>query len=147
MVLVWGTSERLVPAKKKNNAWYQRALRCQLRGRPFHPWAGRLRFSGAATLTQTSSFSHGAGLQSESRLLLCCAPVVYMLADAAAVAAAVFGLDHLIIYCNYTKRSFGPTSRGQGRRLCHAMPNYRPCLLYTSPSPRDATLSRMPSSA
>ena len=25
--------------------------------------------------------------------------------------------------------------------------NYLPCLLYTSPSPRDATLSRMPSSA
>ena len=25
--------------------------------------------------------------------------------------------------------------------------NYIPCLLYTSPSPRDATLSRMPSSA
>ena len=24
---------------------------------------------------------------------------------------------------------------------------YKPCLLYTSPSPRDATLSRMPSSA
>ena len=52
----------------------QRALRCQLRGRPFHPWAGRLRFSGAAMLTQSSSFSCGAGLQSESRLLLCCAP-------------------------------------------------------------------------
>ena len=51
---------------------------------------------------------------------------MYTLADAAAVAAAVFGLDHLISYCNYTKRSFGPTSRGQGRRLCHAMPNYRP---------------------
>ena len=49
-----------------------------------------------------------------------------MLADAAAVAAAVFGLEHLISYCNYTKRSFGPTSRGQGRRLCHAMHNYRP---------------------
>ena len=123
MVLVWGTSERLVPAKKKKNAWYQRALRCQLRGRPFHPWAGRLRFSGAATLTQSSSFPRGAGLQSESRLLLCCAPAVYMPADAAAVAAAVFGLEHLISYCNYTKRSFGPTSRGQGRRLCHAMPN------------------------
>ena len=28
-----------------------------------------------ATLTQSSSFSCGAGLQSESRLLLCCAPV------------------------------------------------------------------------
>ena len=25
--------------------------------------------------------------------------------------------------------------------------HYKPCLLYTSPSPRDATLSRMPSSA
>ena len=25
--------------------------------------------------------------------------------------------------------------------------HFRPCLLYTSPSPRDATLSRMPSSA
>ena len=80
LVLVWGTSERLVPAKKKKNAWYQRALRCQLRGRPFHPWAGRLCFSGEAhpgpaTLTQRSSFSCGAGLQSESRLLLCCAPV------------------------------------------------------------------------
>ena len=24
--------------------WYQRALRYQLRGRPFQPWAGRLRF-------------------------------------------------------------------------------------------------------
>ena len=40
--------------------WYQRALRCQLRGRPFHPWAGRLRFSGEAhpgpaKLTQSSS--------------------------------------------------------------------------------------------
>ena len=120
-----GTSE------KKKNAWYQRELRRQLRGRPFHPWAGRFRFSGEAhpgpaTFTQSSSFSCGAGLQSESRLLLCCAPAVYMLADAAPVAAAVFGLEHLISYCNYTKRSFGPTSRGQGRRLCHAMPNYRP---------------------
>ena len=28
-----------------------------------------------------------------------------------------------------------------------ALGNIRPCLLYTSPSPRDATLSRMPSSA
>ena len=27
------------------------------------------------------------------------------------------------------------------------LPEYNPCLLYTSPSPRDATLSRMPSSA
>ena len=128
---MWGTSERLVPAKTKQNAWYQRVLRCQLRGRPFHPWAGRLRFTGEAhpgpaTLTQSSTSSCGAGLRSESRLLLCCAPAVYMLAADAAVAAAVFGLEHLISYCNQKKRCFSPTSRGQGRRLCHAMPNYRP---------------------
>ena len=86
-------------------SWYQRALRCQLRGQLFHPWAGRLRFSGEAhpgpaTLTQSSSFSCGAGLKSESRLLLSYAPAVYMLAADAAVAAAVFGLEHLISYCS-----------------------------------------------
>ena len=82
---------RATSPPRKKNTWYQRALRCQLRGRPFHPWAGRLRFSGEAhpgpaTLTQSSRFSCGAGLQSESQLLLCCAPVrrhmytaVYML--------------------------------------------------------------------
>ena len=31
--------------------------------------------------------------------------------------------------------------------LQRQMEKYRSCLLYTSPSPRDATLSRMPSSA
>ena len=31
--------------------------------------------------------------------------------------------------------------------LCDEVHNYHGCLLYTSPSPRDATLSRMPSSA
>ena len=153
LVLVWkkylgssaGYQRAPGTSEKKKNAWYQRALRYQLRGRPFHPWAGRPRFSGAATLTQSSSFSCRAGLQSESRLLLCCAPAVYMLAADAAVAAAVFGLDRLISYCNHTKQCFGPTSRGQGRRLFHAMPNH--CLLYTSPSPRDQRGSRMPSSA
>ena len=65
---------------KNSTSAVTRALPCQLRGRPFHPWAGRLRFSGEAhpgpaTLTQSSSFSCGAGLQSECRLLLCCAPV------------------------------------------------------------------------
>ena len=32
-------------------------------------------------------------------------------------------------------------------KLVRGTPNYISCLLYTSPSPRDATLSRMPSSA
>ena len=37
---------------------------------------------------------------------------------------------------------------GPGPANCtKCKPNYKPCLLYTSPSPRDATLSRMPSSA
>ena len=54
-------------SQKKKNTWYQRALRCQFRGRPFHPWAGRPRFSGEAhpgpaTLTQSCSFSCGASL-------------------------------------------------------------------------------------
>jgi len=31
--------------------------------------------------------------------------------------------------------------------MAAAVADYTPCLLYTSPSPRDATLSRMPSSA
>ena len=34
-----------------------------------------------------------------------------------------------------------------GKHLSHLEPQFNTCLLYTSPSPRDATLSRMPSSA
>ena len=64
LVLVWGTY--YVPHTYVVCTWYQRALRCQLRGRPFHPWAGRLRFygeahPGPATLTQSSSFLAGRG--------------------------------------------------------------------------------------
>ena len=36
---------------------------------------------------------------------------------------------------------------GLDAMLDHMNDDYRGCLLYTSPSPRDATLSRMPSSA
>ena len=32
-------------------------------------------------------------------------------------------------------------------KVIHLISSYEGCLLYTSPSPRDATLSRMPSSA
>ena len=44
------------------------------------------------------------------------------------------------------------TTWGRYSPLLHQVPNrflriYKACLLYTSPSPRDATLSRMPSSA
>ena len=34
-----------------------------------------------------------------------------------------------------------------GRKVVGGIGAYKACLLYTSPSPRDATLSRMPSSA
>ena len=45
---------------------------------------------------------------------------------------------------------YGPSGSGKSSLInCGLIPNVRlnSCLLYTSPSPRDATLSRMPSSA
>ena len=42
------------------------------------------------------------------------------------------------IYCHYDDDLYYYVNKGRNRNLC---------LLYTSPSPRDATLSRMPSSA
>ena len=41
----------------------------------------------------------------------------------------------------------GETVRGDGTNSTNKSIRFRLCLLYTSPSPRDATLSRMPSSA
>ena len=41
----------------------------------------------------------------------------------------------------------GPTDGRTTRRAYGLTDTYIDCLLYTSPSPRDATLSRMPSSA
>ena len=38
-------------------------------------------------------------------------------------------------------------SRADKVAIAHALDDIGICLLYTSPSPRDATLSRMPSSA
>ena len=40
-----------------------------------------------------------------------------------------------------------PEERERGITIQTAHVEYETCLLYTSPSPRDATLSRMPSSA
>ena len=51
-------------------------------------------------------------------------------------------------------KGFHPSYTNQCSRYWYYMfdgvsvtPDFRACLLYTSPSPRDATLSRMPSSA
>ena len=74
-----------------------------------------------------------------------------------------FILDGETVYAE-KGQSIWEVANGQGLKiphLCHKpKPGYRPdgncracmveiegCLLYTSPSPRDATLSRMPSSA
>ena len=63
--------------------------------------------------------------------------------------------SHLTIKHNLVQN---PTSRGDSPKLGHSLPKTlsedeveklinTPCLLYTSPSPRDGLLSRMPSSA
>ena len=46
----------------------------------------------------------------------------------------------------FTQLALNGGPRKKGCVICFAAGNYN-CLLYTSPSPRDATLSRMPSSA
>ena len=48
----------------------------------------------------------------------------------------------------YNENKEAAVGRGEFCSSCHlAEGDTRTCLLYTSPSPRDATLSRMPSSA
>ena len=48
---------------------------------------------------------------------------------------------------NNEKREGSYHCVGCGTKLFDSTTKYESCLLYTSPSPRDATLSRMPSSA
>ena len=50
------------------------------------------------------------------------------------------------IYTNLVKTYLGLTP-DYAAVSCKQIAEFKPCLLYTSPSPRDATLSRMPSSA
>ena len=54
--------------------------------------------------------------------------------------------DILFAEINGVKLRFLPR-HGRGHALSPSDVNYRACILYKSPSPRDATLSRMPSSA
>ena len=51
------------------------------------------------------------------------------------------GTSDPAVFCN-----LGILCKNSGR-INEALEHYEHCLLYTSPSPRDATLSRMPSSA
>ena len=50
----------------------------------------------------------------------------------------------MITACGEDESAAGPSRRGLSAAQ---MKRIKGCLLYTSPSPRDATLSRMPSSA
>ena len=61
-----------------------------------------------------------------------------------ATAAALSKRGHNIGYCFNRKEA---KDHGEGGRLVGYQLRDGDCLLYTSPSPRDATLSRMPSSA
>ena len=59
---------------------------------------------------------------------------------------SVRSLEKKASFDGFLHRDGRPTALVEIRRLnCYS--NSFPCLLYTSPSPRDATLSRMPSSA
>ena len=49
--------------------------------------------------------------------------------------------------CGIVTEEFLEFALSKGNDLITPAPQYNFCLLYTSPSPRDATLSRMPSSA
>ena len=56
-------------------------------------------------------------------------------------------LVQVIQFLDSHKHSNTPVREAVDKVLNHSDELYRDCLLYTSPSPRDATLSRMPSSA
>ena len=57
-------------------------------------------------------------------------------------------LTQLAEACLEGKREVSITGDSQSMQGSHLLQGHpTPCLLYTSPSPRDATLSRMPSSA
>ena len=63
----------------------------------------------------------------------------------AAIAAATgIPAEHILINCSHTHS--GPYT-DESTDLCDSLDQAYLCLLYTSPSPRDGLLSRMPSSA
>ena len=63
------------------------------------------------------------------------------------VTMAVLGLVMIVSMAVTITVLFTRMSRKQKRTDNFELGDFESCLLYTSPSPRDATLSRMPSSA
>ena len=56
-------------------------------------------------------------------------------------------IDHVAIAVHDLEAAIEYYGRAFGAEVCHREIVERDCLLYTSPSPRDRTRSRMPSSA
>ena len=56
-------------------------------------------------------------------------------------------VPEVLMRAAYDLAKWGPTSANASPARFIFLPKDSDCLLYTSPSPRDATLSRMPSSA
>ena len=52
----------------------------------------------------------------------------------------------IVIFAGMTSNTVVASQQG-GQEAAGLLPRLHPCLLYTSPSPRDGLLSRMPSSA
>ena len=69
------------------------------------------------------------------------------------ILAAVDRNEKIFVYGDYDADGMTSTAilylclKALGADIHYFVPNRLDCLLYTSPSPRDATLSRMPSSA
>ena len=67
-------------------------------------------------------------------------------------SASVYGQLHKSLYLIWSQLADGVSWNSENIpessiKIQLVDANYKTCLLYTSPSPRDATLSRMPSSA
>ena len=72
---------------------------------------------------------------------------VLLLMGGIAAGVAWFWVDHRQVCARWASMQLSDAEAMQQLRLKPGRYNAYSCLLYTSPSPRDATLSRMPSSA
>ena len=122
------------PPKKTQNAWYQRGLRCQLRGRPFHPWAGRPRFSGEAhpgpaTLTQSSVSLVGPA--SKVKPDCCCAVLPWHVITPHNVMYTAVYMLLMLLYssrCCVRFRALDQLLQPHQTVLWHHLPRARPSL-------------------
>ena len=100
------------------------------------------------SFTMTSDFENTGVIRNDEALGLMCPDTINFISDPIIdEACIVCGTEPQIIDRNICKNSDGSLSISFSACGGTAPYMYDICLLYTSPSPRDATLSRMPSSA